>query len=173
MPHSKCCIVKRCVVPAQHPYFLGACEFRGQTKKNHPGHGKRQQEADREALLAHEELDRGTPSVDGPDEDMEATKGEAAALASFPEGSMLFSPHVANSAYASKVWDDCPLEVESFHDPAPSPSTTVYNNWREDNVERSHYGSSGSRCGMGGNLSYAEEDLPGSTLYYLDDPNAP
>jgi len=123
--------------------------------------------------LAHEELDQGTPSVDGPEEDMEATEGEAAALVTFPEGGMLFSPHVAESAYASKVWDNCPLEVESFHDPSPSPSATMYNNWWEDNAECSHYGSSCSRRSTGGNLGYTEEDLPGSTLYYLDDPNAP
>ncbi len=124
-------------------------------------------------LLAHEELDRGTPSVDGPDEGMEASEGEAAALSSFSEGGMLFSPHVTESAYASKVWDNCPLEVESFHDPSPSPSVTIYDDWRADNVKCSHYGSSMLRHGMGGNLGYAKEDLPGSTLYYLDDPNAP
>jgi len=123
--------------------------------------------------LAHEELDRGTPSVDRLDEDMEASKEEVATLATFPEGSMLFSPHIAKSTYASKVWDNCPLEVESFHDPSPSPSTTMYDDWWEDNVKCSHYGSSSLRRGMGGNLGYAEEDLPGSTLYYLDDPNAP
>ena len=123
--------------------------------------------------MAHEELDRGTPSVDGLDEDMEASEEEVATLATFPEGSMLFSPHIAKSTYASKVWDNCPLEVESFHDPSPSPSTTMYDDWWEDNVECSHYRSSSSRHGVGGNLGYAKEDLPGSTLYYLDNPNAP
>ncbi len=53
---------------------------------------------------------------------MEATEEEVATLSLFPESSMLFSPHITNSTYASKVWDDYPLEVESFHIPLLLPS---------------------------------------------------
>ncbi len=84
--------------------------------------------------LAHELTDTGTPTPDGPDSEVEATDMKAASLSSFPDlGSTLFNPRVTPTLYATTVWDEYPMEVESFQSNPPTPASNVTRNWGADN----------------------------------------
>jgi hypothetical protein len=133
VPHTCCHLTKRCVVPLKHLYFIQGCFYGGQMKHNHPyrpSHSKHKRETDQQMLLAHETVDRDTPSPDGPDSEVEATEEDALAL-SFPPpaNSSLFSTASTPTQYDTSFWDDSPLEVVSFtSEPAPS-STTGFDGW--------------------------------------------
>jgi hypothetical protein len=189
-PHTKCHSEARCLVPLYHPAFIMACYYGGRTAGNHPTHRKRRRltsasaHSDPTPASSPAPTDTGLPPADSllfsPN-----PVAQDAVIASFAP-----SPY-QGPAPTPSLWGDAPLGTtwEEFALRNPSPCIFDYGRGSDDPFYQGGTIEEVDEAdpvpakdlpsflhhdhGVENLLRYAEEDLPGATHYYDDDPFAP